>query len=239
MLRMPFTLNAPSRGVPLGENETAMGDLTRWPKQRQVGVIAAVERQFHDGLRVDHLAVLAGIGFESGGRAGYRHRFGHRRQPAVDVYALAGVHVYDVVGSGNFEIRRHLRNGVSAHFDVEEIIVAVFFSCGLGLDSGVLVGERDGRFGYSQAELGSCTVPSTSPASNCANSAVGTNRHSTRTKWEKRFMSNLSRDGTSRMFRDRYTPMTGSCQSPPRKQTRIQIAQSAESLITWRTRAPI
>jgi len=28
VLRMPFTLKAPSRGVPLAENEIAIGDLT-------------------------------------------------------------------------------------------------------------------------------------------------------------------------------------------------------------------
>ena len=74
MLRMPLTLKAPSRGVPVAENETAIGRLMNvGGEQREVGVVAAVERQFDDLLRVDHLAVFARIGFQRSSRAGYFH----------------------------------------------------------------------------------------------------------------------------------------------------------------------
>ena len=66
---MPLTLNAPSRGVPLGEKPAPGRDVDVGGKQRQIRVIAAVQRQFDDLLRVDDLAVFARIGFERRRRA--------------------------------------------------------------------------------------------------------------------------------------------------------------------------
>jgi hypothetical protein len=95
-------------------------------QQGEVGVVAPVERQLDDLVGVDHLAMLARIGLERGGRSDHLDRFRHRAHLQRDVDALSGVDVHDDIGgAGLCESGLLDRHGVAPDADVEELIVAV------------------------------------------------------------------------------------------------------------------
>src|SRR5579872_5076299 len=106
-------------------------------KQSQVGIIASVERQLDNLLRIDDLAMLAGVGFQHGSRTGHLDRFGNRTNLHGYVHTLPGIHVYthiwrsELRKTGMFHVDR-----VPAELDVEEIVISVAASCGRGLDAG-------------------------------------------------------------------------------------------------------
>ena len=88
---MPLTLKAPSRGVALAANERQWATVDVGGEQREIGIVAAIERQFNDLLGVDDLAVFARIGFENGGGAGDFDGLGDSADLQGEVDALAGI----------------------------------------------------------------------------------------------------------------------------------------------------
>ena len=125
------------------------GTVDVYREQRQIGEVAAVERQFDDGLGADHLAVLAGIGFEGRGRADDVDGLVYDADLEREVDALAGIHSYvHVPGLGLLKTGGIHRNGVTAHLHVEEIVVAVLVGGGLGFNAGILVDQQHGRLGH-------------------------------------------------------------------------------------------
>ena len=147
-------------------------------QQRQVRIIAAVEREFRDRRRADHLAVFAGIGLQRGGHAGDLDGFRDGADLHGNIHALAGVHVDRHVRGGELRKSRLLHDqGVAANLHVEEIVVPVFVGRDLGLNPRVL------RWSASQSALGiappdaSLTVPRTSAVSNCPKSKGAQRTH--------------------------------------------------------------
>ncbi len=94
-------------------------------KQREIGIIAAVQRQLDNLLRVDHLPVFARVGFEHLGGALHVDGLADCADLHGDVDALARIHRHvDTGGFEGFEAGELGRNGVSTYVDVEEIVIA-------------------------------------------------------------------------------------------------------------------
>ena len=94
-------------------------------KQRQVRIIAAVQRQLHDRLGADHLAVIAGIGFEHLGRANHAHRLGHLADLELRIHPLPGGDIHFHIRRGELREAGMLHgDGVASHLYVEEAVIA-------------------------------------------------------------------------------------------------------------------
>ena len=154
-------------------------------QQGQIGVIAAVQRQFHDLLRVDDLAVLAGIRLERGGHAGDLNGVGYHAHLHRDIDALPCVDIHRDIRCFEFrkagEFRRDL---VSSHAYIEEIVIASTVSCGFCLNARVLVRQCHGNVRRGRA----CGVVNRSEdfaVSNCPNSKAPQSKRNVRTMGEE------------------------------------------------------
>ena len=122
------------------EGERLGRDMNVGGKQSQIRVVAAVQRQFHDLLGIDDLAVLAGIGIEHLRRADNRDRLGHLADLKLRIHALPRGHVYfDIRRSELGEAGMLNRDRVGSHFHVEETVIAGFVRGRLGFNGRVLV----------------------------------------------------------------------------------------------------
>lgn len=121
----------------------------------EVGIVAAVEREFHHLLRVDDLAFFAAVGLEGGsGSFDVDHLCGLANSHG-DFDALAGAYIYiDAGGLELLEAGEFTGNGVGADFDIEKVVVAIFIGGGFHLRGGFGVGQGDLRLGND----GSCGV---------------------------------------------------------------------------------
>ena len=124
-------------------------------KQRQIGIVAPVQRQLDDLLGVDDLPVFARVGV-------YRSRGAHDIDDVADyshlhrdVDALPRIDVDDYVCSCEARETGELRrDGVTARLDVEEVVTAAFIGDRFGYNPGVLTGKRHIHFRHD----GACTI---------------------------------------------------------------------------------
>ena len=163
-------------------------------KQREIGVVAAVERQIHHGPGADDLAVFARIGVNQA-RTHDRHGFAGGTYLEFSVHAAALVDVHVDIGC------RKLREAVlldgesvTTDFDVKEIVVATGIRLRFCFCGRVLVGQSDGGTRYRTLR-GIVNVPRTSAVSNCPKSdAAGSSTAAKAKKMRKknRFIGGLN-----------------------------------------------
>ena len=118
-------------------------------EQRELRVLAAVERQGARELAADHLAAVARVGLQLRGRGPHLHLLGElahgHRHVHAQTRADRDLHVVD---------DRHREAGlvgghhVAADAHVEELVVPLGVGGAFGGDAGVEVGERDARVGH-------------------------------------------------------------------------------------------
>src|SRR6476620_10284291 len=116
-------------------------------EQGEVGKIPAVERKFHDLLRVDHLALFARVGFEYSGRAVYLDELIRSADLEADIDTLAGIYVdADITGSEFRESFVFDSHSVETDLDIEEVVVAAVVGNNLIFDAGFLACESNRGF---------------------------------------------------------------------------------------------
>ena len=129
-LRRPFTLNEASR-----LRDVRLANAGR--QQRQIGIGAAVERQVDDRRASDHLAAIAGVGLEHGGRGFDHDGFGDGAYVEAQVDALPRVDS-QINGIRDRELEALLLGGdtIRADAQVGEGIVAGIIAGGGLPDAG-------------------------------------------------------------------------------------------------------
>jgi hypothetical protein len=142
VLRSPFTLNAPSRGVPLLPAERRLPHTGREEGQREV--FAAVEWKRPRLRAADHLTALARVGLDERRRAGDRHTFrklpeGHLK---IDAHARGHLHL-NVLDERHCEAGLFGGHDVDARPDGEELVVPRGVRRFRAGDAGRGVGQRD------------------------------------------------------------------------------------------------
>ena len=113
-------------------------------QQRQVRIVAAVQRQLHHLSRVDNLPVLARIRLQRGRGSRDIHGFGYRAHLHGHLDALARVDIHQHVLGGVLRETGVLHDHrVAAHLHVEEVEIPLFIRRDFGLNAHLLVDERD------------------------------------------------------------------------------------------------
>ena len=112
-------------------------------QQRQVGIIASIQRQIDDLLGVHHLPMFARIGIESRGRSRDLDGLCYRThlQGGIDTLASVDINPH-IFGRELLKPGFFYRQAVAAHLYIEEIVVAAGVRGALGLDTRLQIRQR-------------------------------------------------------------------------------------------------
>ena len=137
----------------VGSKKTADGRFIHVGReQREIGIVAAIERQLKNLPRVHRLAVFTGIGLENRrcSRDFDRLRNGAHLHGEIDALTRANPHFY-ILGGDLREARLFYRDGIGSGFHVEKIVIALGAGRGFGFHPGALIQQCDRSLGEAAA----------------------------------------------------------------------------------------